>query len=172
MITGVTSSGKLIEIKCPYKRMPEPQVVPHHYYPQIQVQLECTGLDACYFIQWQPESLNGVKEIFCITTVERDRQWFKDNVASLKQFHSDLMQKRAEYIPPPDPVCQIDPDLYACNDESPEEEMKKEVKEVKEVKEKEIPLSRQTVMTPLRDLKRKLMDAVEAIELLESQGVL
>lgn len=147
---GVTSSGKLIEIKCPYKRVPEPQVVPHHYYPQIQVQLECTGLDSCYFIQWQPESLNGDKEIFCITTVERDRQWFQDHVASLKQFHSDLMQKRAEYIPPPDPVCQIDPSLYASvvvPDPSP-------------------------ARAPLRDLKRKLLDALDAIEVLEAQGVM
>jgi len=101
---GVTSTGKLIEIKCPYKRVPIPYDVPHHYWPQIQVQMECTGLDACYFVQWQPASLNGVEELFTITTVERDRQWFKSVVDELKDFHTDLMARRAVYVPPPDPV--------------------------------------------------------------------
>jgi len=101
---GVTSTGKLIEIKCPYKRVPIPYEVPHHYWPQIQVQLECTNLDACYFVQWQPASLNGVEELFTITTVERDREWFKSVVGDLKDFHTELMARRAKYIPPPDPV--------------------------------------------------------------------
>lgn len=34
---GVTSCGRLMEIKCPYKRKPIPYEVPHHYWPQIQV---------------------------------------------------------------------------------------------------------------------------------------
>lgn len=142
---GVTSSGKLVEIKCPYKRVPEPTEVPHHYWPQIQVQLECTGLDACYFIQWQPEHLNGQQEIFTIITVERDRQWFRDNVGALKDFHKDLMERRASYVPPPDPVCTIDPHMYT--EQRPE------------------PTTRAYT---LRDLRQKLLDALEAIDAMES----
>jgi putative phage-type endonuclease len=37
---GVTNTGRLIEIKCPYKRPIIPTEVPHHYWPQIQVGLQ------------------------------------------------------------------------------------------------------------------------------------
>jgi len=110
---GVTNTGALIEIKCPWKRTPIPGVVPHHYLPQIQVQLEVADLDVCYFVQWQPASLSATKqEIFTITTVERDRTWFKDNVDALHSFWEDLMDARRAYIPPPPPECLIDLDLY------------------------------------------------------------
>jgi putative phage-type endonuclease len=110
---GVTNTGRLIEIKCPYKRKPVPGEVPHHYWPQIQVQLECTDLDSCYFVQWQPEHLAiDNEEVFSITVVERDRKWFADNVDELKSFWSDLMQLRKNYVPPPPPSCLVLPSMY------------------------------------------------------------
>ena len=109
---GVTNSGKLIEVKCPYKRVPVPNEVPHHYWPQMQVQMECTDLDACLFIQWSPKERNGFGEIFTITTVERDRQWFAENRDRLKAFHTELMARRASYVPPPDPTWLGDDLLY------------------------------------------------------------
>lgn len=110
---GVTNTGRLIEIKSPYKRKPIPNYIPAHYYPQIQVQLECTDLDECYFIQWQPSNLApDNEEIFCIILVERDRQWFADNVDALKSFHTDLMELRKNYVPPPPPTCGINMSLY------------------------------------------------------------
>lgn len=112
---GVTSSGRLIEIKCPYKRVIVPSEVPHHYWPQIQVQLECTGLDECVFVQWQPAHLarDGV-EVFSIVTVERDRAWFAENVDALKEFWKDLMAARETYVPPPPPTCDVVMDMYAA----------------------------------------------------------
>lgn len=111
---GVTNTGRLIEIKCPFKRKPIPNYIPAHYYPQIQVQLECTDLDECYFIQWQPSHLAlDNEEIFCIVLVERDRQWFADNVDALKSFHTDLMVKREHYVPPPPPACAISMTMYS-----------------------------------------------------------
>lgn len=41
---GVTSCGRLMEIKCPYKRKPIPYEVPHHYWPQVQVMILLTEL--------------------------------------------------------------------------------------------------------------------------------
>lgn len=110
---GVTNTGKLIEIKCPYKRKPTPGHVPHHYWPQIQCQLECTNLDACYFVQWQPAHLApDHEEVFSIIVVERDRAWFAEHVDALKEFWSDLMHRRRTYVPPPPPDCPIDLTLY------------------------------------------------------------
>lgn len=110
---GITSSGKLIEIKCPYKRKPIPNHVPDVYYAQIQIQLEVTDLDQCLFVQWQPEWLapDG-EEAFCIVVVERDRRWFADRVTLLREFHQELMALRAAYVPPPPPTCLIDSVLY------------------------------------------------------------
>jgi putative phage-type endonuclease len=114
---GVTNTGRLIEIKCPYRRKPDPQTVPHHYYPQIQVQLAVTGLDQCYFVQWQPAHLavDG-EEVFSIIVVERDRAWFSQHVDALHDFWEDLMERRAAYVPPPPPpppACAINVHLYS-----------------------------------------------------------
>ena len=116
---GITSSGRLIEIKCPYKRKPIPHHVPHVYYAQIQVQLEVTDLNECIFIQWQPAWLapDG-EEVFCMIMVERDRQWFADRVDKLWDFHQELMACRAAYVPPPPPPCLIVDDLYGSGDGS------------------------------------------------------
>jgi hypothetical protein len=85
--------------------------------PQIQVQLECTNLDECYFVQWAPAHLAvDNEEVFSITVVERDRKWFADNVDTLKEFWVDLMERRKTYVPPPPPTCAIAMDLYdTCN---------------------------------------------------------
>jgi putative phage-type endonuclease len=110
---GLMSSGRLVEIKCPYRRKPLPHVVPEHYWVQMQVQLEVCDLDQCLFVQWQPAHLapDG-EETFSIVSVERDREWFGRNVAGLKSFWEDLMKLREAYVPPPPPTCDIDPDLY------------------------------------------------------------
>ena len=110
---GVTNTGRLIEIKCPYSRTPIPGYCPGHYFPQIQVQLECTNLDSCYFIEWQPadKAADGV-EVFSIIVVERDRKWFADHVDELKSFWVDLMALRKAYVPPPPPVCGMHRGMY------------------------------------------------------------
>lgn len=41
--------GYLVEIKCPYRRYPRINVVPRQYWVQMQIQLEVTNLEECYF---------------------------------------------------------------------------------------------------------------------------
>jgi putative phage-type endonuclease len=112
---GVTDSGALIEIKCPYKRQPIAGHPPHHYIPQMQTQLEVANLDYCYFVQWMPDWLSpDGKEIFTIDIIERDPEWFAQHVDALHAFWKDLMAARAAYVPPPPPECLVDLDLYAA----------------------------------------------------------
>ena len=110
---GITECGSMVEIKCPYRRRIVPGHVPHHYYPQIQVQLEVCDLDLCYFVQWQPDHLNadGV-EIFDITPVERDRTWFQTHKDALYSFYLELQDARAAYTPPDPPTCLIRDAMY------------------------------------------------------------
>lgn len=81
---GVTSSGKLVEVKCPYKRKIEHNV-PTHYYPQIQVQLEVLDVDECIFIQYKP-ACDTEDEIFDVLNVQRDPDWMNQNIGFLYEF--------------------------------------------------------------------------------------
>lgn len=110
---GITSTGRMIEIKCPMRRRIDPGHVPHHYYPQVQVQMEVCGLDSCYFCQWQPAHFSHTgTEIFDIVVVERDREWFARHKDALHSFWGELMAARAAYVPPPPPSCLVRDDLY------------------------------------------------------------
>lgn len=106
---GVTHSGKMIEIKCPLKRTIDPGHVPHHYYPQVQIQLEVCDLDIALFCQYKPD------EMLDITVVERDRAWFQKHKDALYDFWEEFMQKRKTHVPSvpdPEPLCLVDPYLY------------------------------------------------------------
>lgn len=170
---GVTNTGRLIEIKCPYKRKPIPEDVPHHYWPQIQVQLECTNLDSCYFVQWQPAHLAiDNEEVFSITVVERDRQWFADNVDALKSFHTDLMELRKTYVPPPPPSCLVLPSMYTIPPPVKEEEEEEEAEESSVSPMMDLPGRQKRMFVIESDteeeeylhLRKKLQDALDALD--------
>jgi putative phage-type endonuclease len=110
---GITLNGLMIEIKCPYKRRIVPGEVPHHYFPQVQTQMEVCQLDRCAFVQWMPAHLHpdGI-EIFDIVVVERDRAWFAKHEATLYSFWEDLMKRRETYVKPPPPTTRIRATLY------------------------------------------------------------
>jgi len=106
-------SGAMIEIKCPYKRVIVPGEIPHHYFPQVQCQLEVCDLETCYFVQWQPAHLSHTgKEVFDIVLLGRDRDWFQKHKEALHEFWTDLMAARKAYVPPPPPTTSIIDDLY------------------------------------------------------------
>lgn len=56
--------GFCIEIKCPYRRTPN-GTIPSHYLDQIQLQLETTNLEKCYFLDfkfYEFKSFDGFKK--------------------------------------------------------------------------------------------------------------
>jgi hypothetical protein len=111
---GITLNGQMIEIKCPMHREIIPGHCPHHYLPQIQVQLEVAGLESCAFVQWKPAAFTrDGKEIFDIVVISRDRAWFAKHKDALYSFYCDLMRAREQYIPPPPPQCLIRDALYS-----------------------------------------------------------
>ena len=114
---GVTRSGKLMEIKCPLKRTIEPGQIPHHYYPQVQVQMEVCDIDQTIFVQYKPSAITRDGRAFIdIVVVERDRRWFENNKDGLKRFWEEYMEERQkprvdEQEPPQNP-CRIRDDMY------------------------------------------------------------
>ena len=96
---GITSRGFAVEIKCPMRRKIVPGHVPHHYFPQIQVQLEVCDLDFCYFIQYKPGFMQEDQQPFVdITVVERDRTWFENHRDLLHDFWSELMDRKNTHV--------------------------------------------------------------------------
>lgn len=109
---GITNTGALVEIKCPYRREITDEV-PHHYLPQCLVQMEVCNLPICYFVEYQPYWLNkDGQDIFSIKVVERDPIWFEKNKPLLKSFYDELMYERENYTPPPPPPKLIRDGLY------------------------------------------------------------
>lgn len=114
---GVTTSGKLMEIKCPLKREIVPGKVPSHYWPQVQVQMECCDMDATLFVQYKPAALRMDGRAFIdIVVVERDREWFRQQRPLLEAFWREYMAARETHVVASLPVapcaCIVDFLLY------------------------------------------------------------
>ena len=92
---GVTLTGKLMEIKCPLKREVVPGQVPHHYLPQLQVQMECCDVDCTLFVQYKPAMLRADGRPFLdVVAVERDREWFARHRGELESTWKAFMAAR------------------------------------------------------------------------------
>ena len=112
---GITHSGKCVEIKCPMRRAIVPGHVPHHYFPQIQTQMEVTGLEETVFIEYKPSSLTRGAPQLSIVVVQRDRQWFARHKDALHSFWSEYMERKRTHVappPPPPPTCIVVDGLY------------------------------------------------------------
>jgi len=52
-------NGRLIELKCPISRpFDDTTPVPDHYYHQMQLQIECTGLNECDYVEMAFKTMN------------------------------------------------------------------------------------------------------------------
>jgi hypothetical protein len=92
---GVTESGCLLEIKCPMMRTIEPGQVPENYFPQIQLCMEIMELESCFFVQYAPYEITFPKpEVFDVTIVPRDREWFKKYLPVMDEFWKKVLYFR------------------------------------------------------------------------------
>ena len=106
---GVTVSGRLLEIKCPYSRPVLPTTRAKEHYPQLQVLMEVFDLDECHFVQFKPPGtgpghagvMNEDRPLYLRETVKRDAGWWRANQPRLLAFHRRLeaaIEERAERI--------------------------------------------------------------------------
>lgn len=113
---GVTTCGKCIEIKCPLRRKIVPGEVPHHYFPQVQVQMQVCGLRETVFIQYKPSTVTRGEPELDIAWLRRDDEWFERAKPVLKSFFDEYQAALETHVPaplPPPPPCLIDEQLYA-----------------------------------------------------------
>lgn len=112
---GVTYCGKCVEIKCPLRRKIVPGEVPHHYFPQVQIQMYVCGLDETIFIEYMPSKLTKGAPFVDIKWVKRDDSWLDENIPKLKVFFDEYEKKLLTHVPiqrPPPPACLIEEALY------------------------------------------------------------
>lgn len=89
---GITASGRLVEFKCPYYRIPEDRV-PDHYLFQIQGMMAMFGLEICDFVQRIPETVTE-SETFIITQIDFDPNFWKKWKPELLLFWKDVLTMR------------------------------------------------------------------------------
>ena len=112
-VDGVTDAGYVLEIKCPLSRKIEPGVVPHHYYPQVQICMEICDLEETKFIQYKPAAITWPRDPeFVVTSVPRSREWFADVLPKLREFYEEMTTA------PNDPLAAPNDPLAAPNGSS------------------------------------------------------
>lgn len=88
----VHAGGKksVLEVKCPFGKRNGGEFKPiyeqPHYWAQMQIEMACTGLDHCEFVQWNPA--DGIGHV----PVEFDAAWFDENLPALKAFHDEYLE--------------------------------------------------------------------------------
>ena len=93
---GLTESGKIVEVKCPYTRKIQQKTRCLEHYSQIQTLLEVFDLEICDFVQFKPSgkgtghSGDVSRPKMLIETVKRDRAWFENHRRELLKFSKKL----------------------------------------------------------------------------------
>ena len=86
---GITSDGKLIEIKCPLTRAID-DTPPEDYWIQCQIQMETCNIDECWlmvcrFSKEDADAEDGLVD-YRLHIINRDREWFKSVYNDLFDF--------------------------------------------------------------------------------------
>jgi putative phage-type endonuclease len=86
-LDGIDIDGKMIvEIKCPNKEdhaLAKKGKIPDKYYPQVQHQMEVTGLDGMHYFSF--DGSDGV-----LVEVERDQAYIKEMIIKEREFYRCL----------------------------------------------------------------------------------
>lgn len=89
---GITDTGRLIEVKCPFRRKPTSEI-PGHYKYQIQFLMHILRLKECDFIQYVPEG-HWTKETFIVTLEKYDPYFWYSKFPILKSFWQEVVAIR------------------------------------------------------------------------------
>ena len=99
----VRRRGRLVEFKCPISRPPS-EGIPDAYVHQMQMQMECTGIDECEYVEFRFKqvfssewlSVTGTKGVFAVfddQTVE-----YKPPNMVLSEWVASVTDREPQYI--------------------------------------------------------------------------
>lgn len=90
---GITTDGRLIEVKCPLRRTPT-QEIPSYYRYQIQFLMHILRLRECDFIQYVPGGV-WVTKTFIVTREEYNPYFWYAKEQTLRSFWDEVLRIRA-----------------------------------------------------------------------------
>lgn len=111
--TDVKRYGRLVEFKCPISRAMKAEIPPG-YVHQMQMQMECTGIDECEYVEFRFKQVNysewtkttEVKGAFTVYEdgkVIYDQEVYEDNTQVvywiLSSIKEDFVPKDLEWLP-------------------------------------------------------------------------
>ena len=89
---GITTDGRLIEVKCPFYRESDGSV-PLTYMHQIQCTMNILDLEICDFVEFVPKKGLVSQELW-ITEVKRSRRYWEVSLPRLEKFWQEVMDMR------------------------------------------------------------------------------
>jgi hypothetical protein len=106
--------GRLVEFKCPMSRIEKPEI-PIAYVHQMQMQMECTGIDECEYVEFRFKQVfyaewvafQGRKGVFVIfeddsVSYTKDASWEKEHQKVywiLQSVKKDFVPKDPNWLP-------------------------------------------------------------------------
>lgn len=87
------SKPYVIEVKCPYKRVIYPGIIPVMYESQILLNMEIFKYDGI-FLEYVPDGHFGQNKMLNITHLKYDPAWFKETLPILKEFWDEVVHYR------------------------------------------------------------------------------
>jgi putative phage-type endonuclease len=100
---GVTSKGTMIEIKCPYSRVPK-GMPKCQYWVQMQIQMECCGFDECEFLDIVIREYIGSEDYYADqydNVYSRNRQGMPKGIVIEHKRLDENSKEHLEYFYPP-----------------------------------------------------------------------
>jgi hypothetical protein len=104
---GLVGNDGLIEIKCPISREVDPGApIPDSYYDQVQLQLVCTGLQECEYVEFkfvkhsyaEWMAATQIKSCFAVSTVNRKVVYKKiADTRTLQEWMMSFMEDRLDW---------------------------------------------------------------------------
>ena len=99
----VRRRGRLVEFKCPISR-PQTEGIPDAYVHQMQMQMECTGIDECEYVEFRFKQIfssewvnstetKGVFAVFDDQTVD-----YKPQCMLLPEWQAEVTDREPQYI--------------------------------------------------------------------------
>jgi putative phage-type endonuclease len=101
--SDVRRRGRLVEFKCPFSRA-ESDGIPEAYVHQMQMQMECTGIDECEYAEFRFKQVfssewlrsTGVKGVFAVFQDETVK--YKPDSMDLKLWQSEVSDQEPQFI--------------------------------------------------------------------------
>jgi putative phage-type endonuclease len=113
-VDGITTEGRLIEVKCPFRRKIKDEI-PAYYLPQVQSMMHGFGLDSVHFIEYVPESTWCPGQIM-VHLIPIDKGFMVRHMEKLLDFWSRVQ------------MCRIGADELCFSDNKPVVTRKRKIK--------------------------------------------